>query len=81
MEASIIGYYGCYCHPFKSWDECKKYQQQKLKIGDEVTHRCNKKAGVVCKVDESCFVNVRYGPLQRDIHLENVEQLIKSTHN
>jgi len=73
----IIGLNGCYCHPFKNWDECKKYHTQKFKFEDKVKHRCYSKEGVISRVEKDGFVIVKYGPLQSDIELTHVPELIK----
>lgn len=43
----IQGYYGCDCHPFKSWEDLKYHQKKKLKPGDIVKHRCTQREGVI----------------------------------
>ena len=30
---SVIGLFGCYCHPFKNWEEHDKFHKQKIEIG------------------------------------------------
>ncbi len=74
----IIGLYGCYCHPFKSWEECNFYHNQKLSIGEPVQNRHTNDIGNIhdiCK--ETGFVTVKYGEKQSDIHLEHVAGLIR----
>ena len=36
-----IGLYGCYCHPFKSWEDLKYYENQKIEIGAKYKERHN----------------------------------------
>lgn len=48
----ITGYYGCKCHPFKSWDECNKLHRQRFKIGDLVMNRCNGKIGAITEINK-----------------------------
>lgn len=43
----IIGLNGCYCHPFKNWEECERFHNQKLKKGDAVINRCSGKKGFI----------------------------------
>jgi len=73
-----IGYYGCDCHNFATEAEWKIAYNQKLSTGDKVRRRCRGIEGeIVENLPERGFVIVRYGPLQSDLHLEHVEQLIK----
>jgi len=60
MKTWIQGYYGCRCHPFKSWEECHKFEKQKLEIGQRVKHRCQGWSGTVTKLyqDRKDFVFV-----------------------
>lgn len=44
---SIIGYYGCYCHPFTSWSELDEFDNQQIAIGDSVKHRCTGREGII----------------------------------
>jgi len=85
MEANkpiITGLNGCSCHPFESWEECKKYHTQQLSIDTEVKNRCTGKIGKVIEVhtgSDKGFVIVKYGKYRSDEHLEHVASLI--THN
>jgi len=74
----ITGYYGCNCHPFSSWKECRKFHNQKLKIGEKVKNRHTGKIGNVCaihKTDPKGFVIVKYGKHPCDQHLNHVAEL------
>ena len=74
----IKGIYGCYCHPFVSWDECEKAHKQKLNVGDIVKNRCNDKTGTVISILEMRgFVVVKFGINRCDEHLRHVAELIK----
>jgi len=74
----ITGLNGCSCHPFLSWDECKKAHRQKFKVGDPVKNLCSGRDGTINKVEkQSGYVSVKYGPIPRDIEGEHVAQLIK----
>lgn len=67
-----IGLYGCYCHPFESWDECKKFNKQKVNVGDIVKHRCNGKVGEVLKAEGKWIYYKEHG-------LEHVSNVIIQT--
>ncbi len=74
----IIGLNGCHCHPFASWEECKKYHNQKFSVGDFVSHRHQVAHGTVIRTYKGAdrnFVDVRCGPKKSDIHQENVANL------
>lgn len=72
----ITGYYGCSCHPFQTWEECKAAHDQKLGVGVPVRNRCTGGEGVVDEAtDNRGFCIVKYGPLPRDLHLEHVAGL------
>lgn len=74
----IIGLYGCYCHPFKSWAECDNEHNKRLKIDDNVQNRHTCMNGIVCEILETKgFVIVKYGKRECDKHLEHVAELIK----
>lgn len=80
-EPYITGISGCKCHPFKSWEECEKAHKQKFNIGDNVQNRHTLELGTVDYVYpdpvDKGYVTVKYGPLERDKHMENVAMLIK----
>tara|TARA_R110002126_G_scaffold78629_1_gene195639 strand:+ start:17970 stop:18266 length:297 start_codon:yes stop_codon:yes gene_type:complete len=46
-NSHIIGLYGCYCHPYKSWEDLKYHEKKKLTLGQKVKHRCDKRQGVI----------------------------------
>lgn len=46
-ENGIQGFYGCNCHPFKSWEDLKFYEKQKFVFGDKVKHRCGGRKGII----------------------------------
>ncbi|ULT44104.1 hypothetical protein KRR40_12505 [Niabella defluvii] len=72
----ITGYYGCTCHPFKSWTELDKAFRKKFRIGDKVRNRCSGLEGEVYKIlPDRGFYVVKYGPLPRDQHLEHAQEL------
>jgi hypothetical protein len=75
----IIGLYGCQCHPYKDWNECKLFHFQKLEIGDKIKNRCTGKEGEIFKKyqEHKFFYTVKYGPLESDKQLEHSAQLIK----
>lgn len=78
MASNITGLYGCSCHPFPSWDECKKAHSQKLGIGDKTRHRCNGREGEVFSIENmKGFVVVKYGPVESDKQLHHVAMLTK----
>ena len=75
------GYFGCSCHCFESWEEYKRYQKQKLEVGDEVTHRCDGKKGIVSEAsDGDGFCIVKFGTrgVASDHELEHTTNLIKT---
>jgi heat shock protein HspQ len=73
----ITGLYGCICHPFASWEECKAMHNQKLAIGQKVKNRHTCLEGEVFEIHpEKGFVTVKYGELQSNQHLEHVATLI-----
>jgi len=75
---NITGYYGCSCHPYESWAECEKSHKQRVAVGEHVQQRHTEAFGEVYSLyDEKDWCMVKYGDLQRDIHLENVANLIK----
>ncbi len=77
-EPIIKGYYGCYCHPFESWEECEKFHKQKISNGTKVKNRHSGKIGIVIRQEtQRGFVIVKYGPNPCDEHLEHVSELIK----
>lgn len=80
IEVKIIGLNGCNCHPYESWEECKKMHNQKFKIGEKVKQRHTEEQGEIDEIRngiEKCYVIVKYGELPRDRHLEHVANLIK----
>ena len=77
-EYKITGYYGCDCHPFATWEECKAAYKQKFEVGQKVRHRHKEKEGIIDTVlPDKGFVIVKYGKLQSDRILAHVQQLIK----
>jgi hypothetical protein len=73
---AIIGYYGCYCHPFRSFKESDQYHKEKYQIGDRVQNRCNGSEGTVIKATGDLgFCSVKYGDLPRDEHQEHSASL------
>lgn len=74
----VIGLYTCSCHLFIDYDEAKKAKNQKLPIGSRVKHRCTQQIGVINELTNAKgYVIVKYGDLQKDNHLEHVQELIK----
>ena len=75
----VIGLHTCSCHLFKDYEEAKKYKNQKLPIGTTVKNRCCGKEGVVIELcEQKGYVLVKYGSQQKDIHLEHVQELVKT---
>lgn len=73
----ITGLHGCSCHPFSSWEECKRFHNQTFNIGDTVKNRHNNKEGqVLQKNDVKGYLTVAYGKKPSDNHLEHVASLI-----
>jgi hypothetical protein len=35
-KTKITGLYGCSCHPFDNWEDCKRAENQKFKVGEAV---------------------------------------------
>jgi len=79
FKSVIKGLYGCYCHPFESWKECLKYQNQRMKIGEAVKHRHSGIVGIVTELGEHGYVTIKTGDLPRDIRSEHVQNLIKQS--
>ena len=78
IKVRITGYYGCSCHPYSSWAECRKMHNQRVTIGEQVQQRHTKMLGVVFSLyEEKDWCIIKYGDLPRDHHLENVASLIK----
>lgn len=77
----IIGYYGCGCHPYKTWEECEFYHNQKLEVKDKVKERCDmngSKTGTITKVHEiKGYYEVRFGKYPCDLRLRHAAELIK----
>lgn len=70
MSVKPIGYYGCYCHPFNSWDECHRAAKQVFSIGQTVRHRCIGAVGVVESIrDHKGYVTVSGHGLE---HVQNL---------
>ena len=78
MNKTIItGYYGCSCHPYSSWEECEKLHKQRVAIGQSVQQRHTECFGIVHLLhEEKDWCMVKYGDLPRDLHLENVANLL-----
>lgn len=72
----IIGLYGCYCHPYESWEDCEKMHKQKLSIGALVKQRHSGAQGEVFRYLGSGFYTVKYGPKPSDEHLEHAANLV-----
>ena len=87
----IMGYYGCDCHPYKSWKELKFYENQKLQVGDIVKHRCTGRVGEILGnstewmypqdkprylVTHKKSYNIKYGEIPRDHQTINVQNAI-----
>ena len=79
IKVPISGLHGCVCHPYSSWAECNKLHNQKMQVGEKVQNRHTNEIGIVHEYprDNRFWCLVKYGDLQRDIHLENVANLIK----
>lgn len=72
-----IGLYGCYCHPFKNWEEHDKFYTQRLTPGQKVKIRCSGKEGELIKKTGSGFWEIKTGELARDLISEHTQNLIK----
>lgn len=72
----IIGLYGCYCHPFDSWEEERSFSKQKITKGTKVKTRCLGRVGVAYTDSRSNgFLTVKFGDLPRDQELAHVANL------
>ena len=72
----ITGLYGCSCHPFKSWEECRLFSNRVFKIGENIRNRHSGKIGTVYELSETKgYLSVKYGDLRSDIELEHVAML------
>ena len=84
IEQSIkpIGLHGCACHPFDSWEECKRMHNQVFQLGDKVKQRHTAMIGTIFRIYngtcEKGYVIVKYndGRFPRDQTLEHVANLI-----
>jgi hypothetical protein len=41
------GLYGCSCHPFENWDECKAAHAKRYNNGDAIRQRCTGLTGTI----------------------------------
>lgn len=73
----IIGLYGCYCHPFDSYEQADAMFNQKLKVGQVVKQRHTGRVGEIYGIHERQFYSVKYGPQPKDLELEHAQCLIK----
>lgn len=88
----IIGYYGCYCHPFETLKEYKDSLKQKIAVGDIIQHRCTKKIGVIHRewketyynkqdepyeVTSKVWFNIKYGEKKSDEQNIHMQECIK----
>lgn len=72
----IIGLYGCYCHPFDSWEEERRFSKQKITKGTKVKTRCLGRVGVALKDSgTNGYLTVKFGELPRDQELAHVANL------
>ena len=74
----IIGLYGCYCHPFNSWDELNEAVNKKYAVGARVKHRCTGEEGVIYSVKSNNWYGVKYGDLPRDHTQEQSQNLMSN---
>lgn len=75
--SNIIGYYGCSCHPFNSWEECEFRHSQKFKYSDVVRNRHNQNQGTVIRIcEDKGFYIIKYGKNRSDEHLEHAANLL-----
>ncbi|MDM1366320.1 hypothetical protein HX017_15370 [Myroides marinus] len=80
-KEGVIGLYGCYCHPFKSWEDHKHYDKQKIPIGSIVKIRCTQQFAIIESLkDYSGYVHINILPctVERDKTIEHNSNLIQS---
>lgn len=77
----VIGLYGCYCHPFKDWEEHCYFNKQKVVIGSVVKVRCSEMFAVVeSSKNSGGYVNINILPCKfpRDSTYEHISNLVQS---
>ena len=81
-KGECIGYYGCNCHPFRTFQEYKKFLNQKIEIGAKYKVRHTGVECIVTAINPAGHISVFVAPYDcprcnQSVHKQNLIKIEK----